>query len=170
MTSGKIVAVIIAALILVSWCSPKEVKAEEVAKTNYSLVLGGISHHASGLTHKSGKGFNENNPMIGFRVWDHSTLLGGRPYAEIDYISKNSVSGRTMTLGVGNEWTLVDTPTIDLCGGVQVFYMSYESPRKHRTYNGFAAAPYLCLKKDNVSLNLVALGSKVLFLTMTVSF
>lgn len=164
MTVRKIAFVIVAILSIFSY---KDTRAESLEEPNYSLNIGAISYHDTGS--KQNK-FNQDNKMFGLRIWDKSTLLGGKPYFEADYIQKNSVGGTTITLGGGLEWTLVESRVVNLCGGVQAFYMNYENPHKDKRWDGFVATPYLCLKKDSVSINLVRLGPKALFLYMSIDF
>jgi hypothetical protein len=148
--------------------SPLSALPEEAPRRmNYSLNIGGGSNHNTGGQPNT---FNQTNPHIGFRIWGKEEILGGSPYFEANYIHRNSVDGKTFTVGSGIQWTIIRSPEINLCGGVQAFYMRYENRRLGETWDGVLAAPYLCLEKNNYSFNIVRLGPDVIFMYFSKRF
>jgi hypothetical protein len=141
--------------------------AEETTHTDYSLNIGGWSSHNTGSKPND---FNQVNPTIGLRVWGKEKFLNGSPYFETDYIHGNSVNGKTLTVGGGIEWKLIKSTQINLCGGVQAFYMKYENARIRETWEGVLAVPYLCLEKNGYSLNFVRLGPDIIFAYISIPF
>ena len=148
-------------------CLYSGVSFAEEEKTNYSLNIGGWSNHNTGGKQND---FTQINPTIGLRIWGKEKFLTGSPYFETDYIYRNSVEGKTLTVGGGIEWTILRSPQINFCVGVQAFYMKYENRRIGETWDGVLAVPYLCLEKKGYSLNFVRLGADIVFAYISIPF
>jgi hypothetical protein len=115
-----------------------------------SINLTGYSWHEN---EKQRAEANQINPGIGVRC-----DLSESWYVEFDYVLRNSVRGKTYTLGLG--WhTKIPNQDVDhpIHIGVQAMYMQYESPDKG-TLSGYVPAftlEYRLAKTNNVTVTAV---------------
>jgi hypothetical protein len=124
----------------------------------WSVTVYGLSHH---VTKSTSTPYREVNPGLGLRKhFGECFWKTANCFAELSYISKNSLDGKVQMASVGSKWTLAKIEGWRLHAGGTITYLEYEKPLDSVTYNGVTIIPFLGFGKGNWDFDVSVLSQK----------
>lgn len=135
--------------------------ADEYDRFNgWSVTVYGLSHH---VTKSKTTPYKEINPGLGIRkhfgecFWETANC-----FAELSYISENSLGGRVYMASVGSKWTITKIDGVRFYVGGTFTSLEYENPISNVIYRGASAIPFVGFGKGNWDFDISILSRRPL--------